>query len=61
MNKNQNIAMGISLAVVAIMVGSAEIFGEKEIIFPEITAVAMGALIRLCNLGTPLEHGFLRR
>ena len=30
MNKNQNIAMGISLAVVAIMVGSAEIFGEKE-------------------------------
>ena len=40
MNKNQNIAMGISLAVVAIMVGSAEIFGEKEIIFPEITAVA---------------------
>ena len=45
MNKNQNIAMGISLAVVAIMVGSAEIFGEKEIIFPEITAVAMGALI----------------
>lgn len=45
MNKNQNIAMEISLAVVAIMVGSAEIFGEKEIIFPEITAVAMGALI----------------
>ena len=45
MNKNQNIAMGISLAVVALMVGSAEIFGEKEIIFPEITAVAMGALI----------------
>ena len=45
MNKNQNIAMGISLAVVAIMVGSAEIFGEKEMIFPEITAVAMGALI----------------
>lgn len=45
MNKNQNIAMGISLAVVAVMVGSAEIFGEKEIIFPEITAVAMGALI----------------
>ena len=45
MNKNQNIAMGISLAVVAIMVGSAEILWEKEIIFPEITAVAMGALI----------------
>lgn len=45
MNKNQNIAMGISLAVVAVMVGSAEILGEKEIIFPEITAVAMGALI----------------
>ena len=59
MNKNQNIAMGISLAVVAIMVGSAEIFGEKEMIFPEITAVGMGAL--LCNRGTPLEHGFLRR
>lgn len=45
MNKNQNIAIGISLAVVAVMVGSAEILGEKEIIFPEITAVAMGALI----------------
>lgn len=30
MNKNQNIAMGISLAVVAIMVGSAEIFGERR-------------------------------
>lgn len=37
--------MGISIAVVAIMVFSAEILGEKEIIFPEITAVAMGALI----------------
>ena len=45
MNKNQNIAMGISLAVVALMVGSAEIFGEKEIIFPELTAVAMCARI----------------
>lgn len=30
MNKNQNIAMGISLAVVALMVGSAEIFGERR-------------------------------
>lgn len=30
MNKNQNIAMGISLAVVAIMVGSAEIFGKRR-------------------------------
>lgn len=45
MNKNQNISMAISLTVVALMVGSAEILGEKEIIFPEITAVAMGALI----------------
>lgn len=52
--------MGISLAVVAIMVGSAEIFGEKEIIFPEITAVAMGTLIAPVQSGTPLEHGFLR-
>ena len=45
MNKNQNISMTISLAVVALMIGSAEVLGEKEIIFPEITAVAMGALI----------------
>lgn len=45
MNKNQNISIAISLAVVALMVGSAEVLGEKEIIFPEITAVAMGALI----------------
>lgn len=45
MNKNQNISMAISLTVVALMVGSAEILVEKEIIFPEITAVAMGALI----------------
>ena len=58
MNKNQNIAMGISLAVVAIMVGSAEIFGEKEIIFPEITAVAMGALIAPVQSWNTLEHGF---
>lgn len=30
MNKNQNIAMGISLAVVAIMVVSAEILGKRK-------------------------------
>ena len=30
MNKNQNIAMGISLAVVALMVGSAEISGKRR-------------------------------
>ncbi len=34
-----------ALSVVLIMTGAAELFGQREIIFPEITAVAIGALI----------------
>lgn len=44
--KYNNILNGIlTVFVVAIMVGVAEILGEKEIIFPEITAIAIGMLI----------------
>lgn len=35
----------LTLAVIAFMTGAAELFGERELIFPEITAVAIGALI----------------
>lgn len=35
----------LSVLLAAIMVGGAELFGEKEIIFPEITAIAIGALV----------------
>lgn len=34
-----------TLAIVILMVGAAEITGEKEIIFPEITAIAVGMLL----------------
>lgn len=44
--KYNNILSGIlTVFVVAIMVGVAEISGEKEVIFPEITAIAIGMLI----------------
>ncbi len=35
----------LTIAVIGIMTGAAELLGEIEIIFPEITAVAIGALI----------------
>ncbi len=35
----------LALTVIAVMTGAAEFSGEREIIFPEITAVAIGALI----------------
>ena len=44
--KRQRIIYYISaLLILAVMIGTAEITGEKEIIFPEITAIAVGALI----------------
>lgn len=33
------------LAIVAVMVGAAELSGQSEIIFPEITAIAVGAFL----------------
>ena len=43
--KKQGIVYGMVLLIVAAMVGAAEILGENEIIFPEITAIAVGALM----------------
>ena len=43
--KKQGIVYGMVLLIVAVMVGAAEILGENEIIFPEITAIAVGALM----------------
>lgn len=35
----------MTIFVIAIMVGASEVLGEKEIIFPEITAIAIGLFI----------------
>lgn len=35
----------MTILVIAIMVGASEVLGEKEIIFPEITAIAIGLFI----------------
>jgi len=43
--KKQPIIYGMILLIVAIMVGAAELLQENEIIFPEITAIAVGALM----------------
>lgn len=43
--KRDWIIRGLVLLIVAAMVGAAEVLGEKEIIFPEITAIAVGALM----------------
>ena len=45
MKKQQLIIYGMILLIVAIMVGAAELLQENEIIFPEITAIAVGALM----------------
>lgn len=39
------IVNSLVLLVVAVMVGAAELLGQNEIIFPEITAIAVGALM----------------
>ena len=43
--KKQGIVYTMVLLIVAAMVGAAELLGENEIIFPEITAIAVGALM----------------
>jgi len=45
MKKNNLIVYGMILLIVAAMVGAAELLQENEIIFPEITAIAVGALM----------------
>ena len=45
MKKNNPIVYGMILLIVAAMVGAAELLQENEIIFPEITAIAVGALM----------------
>lgn len=45
MKKNNLIIYGMILLIVAVMVGAAELLQENEIIFPEITAIAVGALM----------------
>lgn len=35
----------LTILIIAIMVGASELLGEKEIIFPEIAAIATGLLI----------------
>lgn len=36
---------GLVVLIVALMVGAAELLGQREIIFPEIAAIAVGALL----------------
>lgn len=43
--KKKIITGAATVLMVALMVGAAELLGEKEIIFPEITALAVGALV----------------
>lgn len=45
MKKQNLIINGMILLIVAVMVGAAELLHENEIIFPEITAIAVGALM----------------
>lgn len=43
--RKQLLSDGLVLAIVAAMVGAAELTGQSEIIFPEITAIAVGAFL----------------
>jgi len=43
--KKQGIIYGMVVLIVAVMVGAAELFQQNEMIFPEITAIAVGALM----------------
>ncbi|MBR5468471.1 MAG: hypothetical protein IKU80_04485 [Firmicutes bacterium] len=43
--KKQAVIYAMVLFVVLIMIGAAELLNEKEIIFPEITAIAVGAFM----------------
>lgn len=43
--KRQGTINGLVVLIVALMVGAAELLGQSEIIFPEITAIAVGALL----------------
>ena len=42
--RNTLLRFGMCVALAAAMVGASEFIGEKEIIFPEITALTVGAL-----------------
>ncbi len=42
--RNTLLRFGMCVALAAAMVGASELIGEKEIIFPEITALTVGAL-----------------
>ncbi len=44
-NRNFALRAGICILLAAIMVGVSELAGEKEIIFPEITALTVGAIV----------------
>ena len=43
--KQQYVIYSIVLLIVSVMVGAAELFHQHEIIFPEITAIAVGAFM----------------
>lgn len=43
--KKQYVIYGMVILVVTVMVGAAELLQQSEIIFPEITAIAVGALM----------------
>lgn len=42
--KNYLIRAAACVLLAAVMTGAAELLGEKEIIFPEITALTVGAI-----------------
>ena len=45
MNQRSLLTHGPTLAVVVLMVGSSELSGQREIIFPEVTAIAVGLFL----------------
>ena len=45
MNQKSLLTHGLTLAVVVLMVGSSELSGQREIIFPEVTAIAVGLFL----------------
>ena len=60
---NDTICAFCTLIIVVAMVGAAQITGEKEIIFPEITAIAVGMLLapkRSWQTSKPVSYTHLR-
>ena len=51
MNGKKKIRYCSALAMIALMVGVAELTGEREIIFPEMAALTIGLWISVIEIG----------